>query len=259
VRAADAVVVATLACAAPAYAGVSTCAAAFASPLSLARVEGGDVPRLLAQRAIEREWPAPGDSGVPMIPHGRSALGALIFSAAVPGSGQVYAGRTWSGLSYAAAEVAGWFTWRALRRRADDLRDDARGFAGSPNDTTSAWSFVRWEQATEGDDASLRALYSNDRDAFDQAIASDPRYAAGWAAPADRARFSDLRRQSDRRLSQSRGAEGVLWLNHVVSALDALRATRIHNAGLGHGLELKAKGGWRRGRPEMVLALQRRF
>jgi hypothetical protein len=246
---------------APGVAGAATWvdATAWQSPLALARVEGDAHPELrLAQRAIEREWPARGDSGVAFIPHGRSPLAAMIFSAAAPGTGQVYAGN-WKGLGYAVAEVMGWVTWSALRHRADGLRDDARSFAGSPNDSSSAWSFDRYERSSELDDATLRALYTVDREAFDEAIASDPRYASGWAAPEDRAQFSDLRRRSQRRLSQSRATEGALWVNHVVSALDALRAVRLRNASLGHGLELKAKGGWHDGRPEMVVTLQRRF
>src|SRR5204862_6960686 len=132
----------------------------------------------LAQRAIEREWPVPGDSGMTVMPHGRSELGALIFSAAAPGSGQLYAG-SWSGLYYAAAEVAGWVGWTVLHHKADDLRAEARGFAGAPDDSASAWSFARYERATDQDASTLRALYTVDRDAFDEAIAGNPRYAAG--------------------------------------------------------------------------------
>ena len=253
VIAAGVVVHATSAGAAPTVSG------AWVSPLALARIGGESEPGLLlAQRAIDREWLVPGDSGLTIIPHGRSALGALIFSAAAPGTGQLYAGRL-TGLYFLAAEVAGWIGWRTLRSRADDLRDEARGLAGAPDDTTSAWSFGRFEQATQEDAAQLRALYAVDRDAFDEAIGGDPRYAAGWAAPETRAEFSDLRRASDRRLSQSRATESALWVNHVVAALDAVRAARFHNRFLGHGLELKAKGAMHHGRPEMVVSLERRF
>ncbi|TMQ72440.1 MAG: hypothetical protein E6K80_02760 [Candidatus Eisenbacteria bacterium] len=257
-RAALVVFALALAPAGAARAATQVEARAFLSPLALMRVEGVQPGLRLAQRAIEREWPAPGDSGLPILPHGRSVLGAMIFSAAVPGSGQLYAGSR-SGLYYAAAEVAGWLGWRTLHHRADDLRGQARALAGSPDDTSSAWSFARYEKASGEDAATLRQLYAVDRDAFDQEIAADPRYASGWEADQERAAFSDLRRASDRRLSQSRATEGGLWINHVVAALGALRAARVHNQALGHGLELKAKGGWRDGRPEMVVTLQRRF
>src|SRR5262249_20959555 len=129
------------------------------SPLALPRFEAKASSGWLAQRAIEREWPAPGDSGVTLLPHGRSELGALIFSAAAPGAGQLYAGKA-SGLYYAAAEVVGWLGWTVLRHKADDLRDQARAFAGSPSDSSSAWSFARYEQASAQDASSLEALYA---------------------------------------------------------------------------------------------------
>jgi hypothetical protein len=234
-------------------------AAEWVSPLALPRVEGsGDPELILAQRAIDREWPAPGDSGVTLMTDGKSEMAAMVFSATAPGTGQLYAG-SWSGLVFAAVEVVGWLGWHSMRQDAEDLRDQARVFAGTPTDSASAWSFTRYEQATQSDALKLRALYSVDRDAFDEAIASDPQYAEGWAAPADQTEFKDLRDRSDTHLSRSRVAESGLWINHVVAALDALRAARIHNRALGHGLELKAKGGWQHGRPEMMVTLQRRF
>jgi len=234
-------------------------AAQWVSPLALARVEGSGTPELiLAQRAIEREWPAPGDSGVTLMTDGKSELAAMIFSATVPGTGQAYTGRPWSGLVFAAVEVVGWLGWHSTRESADDLRQQARDFAGAPTDTTSAWSFARYEE-THGEDLHLRALYSKDPDAFDEAIANDPQYAPGWAATADQVEFKDLRNRSDTRLTQSHVAESGLWINHVLAALDALRGARLQNRALGHGLELKAKGGWKQGRPEMMVTLLRRF
>jgi TM2 domain-containing membrane protein YozV len=234
-------------------------ASQWVSPLALPRVEGGDEPELiLAQRAIEREWPAPGDSDVTLMTDGKSEVAAMIFSAVAPGTGQVYTGRPWSGVAFAAVEVLGWLGWHRTRESADDLRQEARQFAGTPTDTASAWSFARYEQS-HGEDLVLRALYAKDPDAFDEAIANDPQYAPGWAATHDQAEFRDLRDRSDTRLTQSRIAESGLWINHVVAALDALRLARVHNRSLGYGLELKAKGGWQHGRPEMMVTLLRRF
>ena len=231
----------------------------WASPLTLSRLGAGDRPDLvLAQRSIEREWPVAGDSGVLVLQGGRSEIGALAMSAAVPGAGQIYAGQV-RGIYFAAAEVVGWIGWALLRRGADDLRGDARALAGTPDDSASAWSFDRLEDATAEDTAYLRALYAADRDAFDQAIAGDPRYAPGWSSAQAREEFSDLRRRSDRKRSHSRAAEGALWVNHVVAAIDALRAARLHNVPIGRGVELKADGGWRRGRPAFTVALERRF
>lgn len=255
----SALVIVLIACTQGAAHAATVDAARWASPLALPRVDGAAEPELiLAQRAIEREWPAVGDSGITLITDGKSEMAAMIFSATAPGTGQVYAGRPWSGLAFAAVEVLGWLGFHSTKQSAEDLREEARLLAGVPTDSASSWSFARYEE-TQGEDLVLRALYAKDPDAFDEAIANDPQYAQGWSASATHAEFRDLRDRSDSKLTQSRIAESGLWINHVVAALDALRLARIHNKALGHGLELKAKGGWKQGRPEMMVTVLRRF
>lgn len=216
---------------------------------------------LLAQRAIEREWPVVGDSGVARPrPGERSAVAAMAMSAALPGTGQLYAGRP-SGLGYAAVEVAGWVGWALLKRNGDRLRSDAGALAGLPADSASAWSFQRYEAASGGDASQLKSLYAADREAFYDAIGGDGRYAAGWNDAGTRARFVDLRRSSDRRLSASRWTGVGLWVNHLVSAVQALRAVKLGNMNvdLGNHIELKARGSLHGGRPNLLVTLERRF
>ena len=251
-------------------------ACAHSSPLAVARVTdgggwspgpaplpGSGAPQLvLAQRAIDREWSVVGDSSVAglHVEGLRSEIGAAALSAAIPGAGQVYAGER-RGYGFAAAELAGWLGYVLLRRSGHELRDDARDLAGAPEDTASAWSFERWEAATGADAGSLRALYNGDREAFFDAIGSDERYVAGWSSADARNHFGDLRERSDRRLGGARWTAGGLWLNHLVAAVDALRAARFRNLDfqLAGDVELKARGSWRRGKPEMVVTLVRRF
>ena len=238
-------------------------ASATLSALGLSRFRVPEESKvLLAQRSIEREWPSLGDSGVARPQAGeRSAIAAMAMSAAVPGAGQLYAGRT-SGLGYAAVEVAGWVGWALLKRNGDRLRSDAVTIAGAPVDSASAWSFERWESATPGGDATnLRALYSSDREAYYDAIGGDERYSAGWNDGGAKARFDDLRQRSDRRFETARWTSAGLWVNHLVAAVQALRAVRLGNmnVNLGNHIELKAHGGLHGGRPNLLLTLERRF
>jgi hypothetical protein len=53
--------------------------------------------------------------------------------------------------------------------------------------------------------------------------------------------------------------EMALWLNHVVSAFDALRAAHIHNLPLRRNIELQLGGRLRRGEPQFRATLVRRF
>ena len=243
------------------------------SPLRLAVViDGTDpvlaawraepVPRLvLAQRAIDREWSVVGDSGQAglHVEGMKSEVGAAAMSAVIPGSGQIYAGQA-SGYAFAAAEVAGWIGYLLLRDSGHELRDQASTFAGEPQDSASAWSFDRAEESG-ADVTPLRVLYDHDREAYYDAIDADQRYAGGWSTPDAHNEFGDLRDRSNQRLAQARVTGGALWVNHLVAAVDALRAARLGNLDLRlkGDVALKARGSLKRGRPSLLVTLERRF
>lgn len=237
--------------------------AAAAYPLAFAKVSGDGRPELLlAQRTIERDWGASEDSVYVEIdiPEWRSEGLATAFSAVVPGAGQYYAGeRRW--WWYALAEVTGWVTRAGYRKRGFSLQNDAAAYAGTPAYSDARWSFERWEQATLGDAAELRLLFDHDRNVFYDKIARDPAYLAGWAGDpvATRSAFSELRRHADDRLRFARYAAYLLVLNHAVSAVDALRAARLHNLPLQERLQLRARVGARQGETDLAAALEVRF
>jgi len=235
-----------------------------ASPrLALAIVGGAAEPQLfLAQRQIDRAWGQSEDSLYRdvEIPGWRSEGAAAALSAAIPGAGQAYAGskRAWI---YALAEVAGWTSRWLYERRGHELQDAAAAYVGAPADTTSRWSFDRWEARTSGDASALRTLYARDRNVFYDEIAHDPDLLAGWAgdAAATRTAFSDMRGVADDRLRFARYSGTGVWLNHIVSAVDALRAARLHNLPLGRNTRLGLKGSWHHGSPAFTAALRRSF
>ncbi|OGF12804.1 MAG: hypothetical protein A2W00_00830 [Candidatus Eisenbacteria bacterium RBG_16_71_46] len=233
------------------------------APLAIPLLAAGDSPRLLlAQRAIEREWGPSSDSLYATIdlPGWRSEGLALALSAGVPGTGQYYAGEG-SGIYYLVAEIAGWTARTLFRRRGDDLRQDAEGFAGPPDQSGSAWSFQRWAQATGQDPAELERLYQGDPEAFFRTIGADARYLEGWSGnPQDtRSRFLSYRGDSDSALRRARAAEMGLWLNHIVAAVDAMHAARLNNIPLQRNLELRIKSGWGGGHPQVLAAVEARF
>lgn len=213
---------------------------------------------LLAQRTIDRDW-GPSDDSVYVevdIPGLKSEALATSLSAMLPGAGQLYS-QEGSGWFFAAIEAAGWGSWMWYRRDARRLHDDAAGLAGPPSNPASAWSFDRWATASESDPGAIAALYAADPEAFYNAIASDPRYVSGWANPDDRTAFSSLRIRSDVRLAHSRSVATVLWFNHLIAAVDALRAARFHNLPLRQNVGIRIGGTGRR--PAMAVALEARF
>ncbi len=219
---------------------------------------------LLAQRSIERQWgPAEEDSEYVEIdvPDWRSPGLALSLSGIFPGAGQIYAGER-VGWAYAALEAATWVGYLFYHHRGEERRDDAARFAGSPTDTTSLWSFARYQRITGQSVAELEALYAKDPNVFYDLIAHDDRYIYGWGGvyPTDsRLIFDDMRSDAEKDLKRARWTSEFIWLHHLASAVDALRAARIHNLPLEHNLEIQLRGAWRSHGPEVAVLLERKF
>jgi hypothetical protein len=233
------------------------------STLVLPLVSGPGRPQLyLAQRAIDRAWGPSDDSSYVEVnvPQWRSEGLAAGLSAAVPGAGQLFVGEG-SGLWFALAEAVGWTANRIYLHKARSERDRSARFVGDPADSSSAWSFARYRQATGQDPAELEAVWAQDRQAFYEMIARDPVYLAGWSGQSDatRGEFSDIRSTARGYYNRASGAGYALWLNHLVAALDALRAARLHNLVLQENLELKLRSSWQGGRPAVMAVLVRRF
>jgi hypothetical protein len=218
----------------------------------------------LAQRAIDRSWGPSEDSTYTEVdvPEWRSEGLAAGLSAVVPGAGQLYAGEG-GAVWFALAEVAGWTVNRVYLHKAQTERDRSARYVGDPGDTTSAWSFERFSSAT-GNSAlasELEAVWAQDRQAFYEMIAREPAYLAGWrgGSTAVRGEFSDMRTTSRGYFNRASSAGYVLWLNHLVAAVEALRAARFHNVVLQHNLELKLQSSWHGGHPAVLAACVRRF
>jgi hypothetical protein len=233
------------------------------STLALPLFTGHDRPQLvLAQRAIERSWGLSEDSSYAEVnvPEWRSEGLAAGLSAVVPGGGELYAG-VGNGLWFTLAEVVGWTANRVYLHRAQKERDRSVRYAGDPTDSSSAWSFGRFSRSTGLDAAQIAEIWAKDRQAFYEIIARDPTFLAGWKGPSDvtRDEFSGIRGLSRDQYNRASAAGYALWLNHLVSALDALRAARLHNLELRQNLELKLRSSWQSGRPAVMATVVRRF
>jgi hypothetical protein len=248
-------------CAAPAARDPFT----LTSELAPAVLHGAkDVPELwLAQRAIDREWGLSEDSTyrVVDVPGYKSEGWAMVMSAAVPGTGQLYVGES-SGWLFLLAEVVGWTGHYLVHDRARSLSGDAANYVGDPTDSSSTWSFARYAAATGGQATQLETLWTQDRDAFYQALATDTRFKDGFAGPdpvATYTTYSAIRQESQNRFHQVHYIDVALMLNHVVAAFDALRSARMHNLPLQRNMDLKLDGGLSHGQPELHASLTRRF
>jgi len=231
-----------------------------AAPADDGRFLAGDAPPLLAQRVITREWGASEESLYVEIdvPGYKSEGWAMLFSAAAPGAGQYYVGES-SALWFALAEIAAWTSRWIFRDRARDLHEESIAFTGSPYDTTSHFSFLRWARATAGDTLALQSLYEGDRDAFYRLVGFDERYRGGWGSLGVRDSYRMLENRSQRHYKRGRYATGAIVLTHVVAALDALQAARRNNIPLERNLRLRLKGALGIDGEAMSVALERKF
>ena len=224
-----------------------------------------DVPELwLAQRTIDREW-GPSDDSLYQtvdIPAWKHEGLAMVLSAAVPGTGQLYVGEK-SGWIYLIVEALGWAGRTITRQRGDELADEAAGLVGDPNQAASGWTFERYSTSTGRDAQELRVLWDKDRDAFYELLSRNEDYRFGFAGGDPYESYNSYRsvhESSQDRYQRSRYSEAVLWVNHVVAAFDALRAARNHNLPLRQDLQLKVGGRLRpHGASEVRAALVRKF
>lgn len=250
----------SLACASVARAGVRAW-----SELALPVVDlaPGDSEGWLAQRVIDREWGWSDDSTyreVDVPGWKREGVG-LALSAALPGTGQVYAGEG-RGWFFLLAEAAGWASRALTRRQADDAAGDAQSFLGNPYDSLATFSFDRFARQTGSSTERLEALWANDREAFYQQLTDDPTFVAGWSGTSPEetwSRFREFRGTRDVNLRRAHFAEAVLWVNHVVAAIDAVRAVRSHNLPLQQEYQLRLGQRVRDGQREYRATLVRRF
>jgi hypothetical protein len=233
------------------------------SPLALPQLADRGRPQLrLAQRAIDRSWGLSDDSTYSEVdvPEWRSEGLAAGLSAVMPGAGQLYSGEG-SGVWFAVAEVAAWTANRIYLHKAQTGRERSAGTAGDPTKATSAWSFARFKQAS-GSDAmvsELENVWAQDRQAFYEMIARNPAYLDGWNSAAARSEFLSTRDASRGYSDRASLAGQVIWLNHLIAAVDALRAARTNNMMLQSNLELKLRSSWRGGHPAVMAVLVRRF
>ena len=184
----------------------------------------------------------------------------MALSGVVPGAGHAYLGEN-SGWIFALVEVGGWLARAHFGNQDQDLRDQAAAFRGNPEDSSAVWSFERWEQNTGGDPTGIRALYQEDPEEFDVRIGRDPVYAQGWAQGSDPPQddFVHYLDRADGMLERRRYATTGLWANHLVAAVDALRAARVHNIPLQQDLRISVKTSCRSGAPALRAALEWRF
>ncbi len=209
--------------------------------------------------------------------HGRSMNPGLAFlmSAVLPGSSQLYMGSK-RGYAYLGVEAAGWFARTHYLDAGDKRRTEYEAFA------RRHWSLKRYRDSFDDDrclytaanDSVLVHYWENDRQQYYESIGKYDRYRCGWDDfaethdPADnradspnRSRYRDMRRQGNDLLDNARLSLGFLFLNRVVSGVDAFRIARARSSGFAtySGLRLESDLEGSPGNPRAVIRLVKVF
>ncbi|MFH0777009.1 MAG: hypothetical protein V2A71_00115 [Candidatus Eisenbacteria bacterium] len=196
---------------------------------------------LLAQKSIrdeakKEEKISPTDQ-TPALP--KSPSKAFLFSSLMPGSGQLYVGAK-RGYVYLGVEAIAWTSSYFLHRSGKDKKEEYEDYADQHWTYPDIGTEYNGYTYTAEVDSLIEYFYAHDKEHYYEDIGKYPVYFPGWD-PGTREGYLDLRDDSNRLLKRSGYAMMLAVVNHVASAIDALRLARDYNVKVGHGVELNLK------------------
>lgn len=187
--------------------------------------------------------------GVARAAGARSPKKAFLFSALVPGSGELYAGSK-RGFVMLGVEVALWTTWLVLDRRGEDFRDDYEQFAEAHWNETA---YLYWEGAYLDTTQSTKthSLPERHDQEYYEMIYKYDQFVLGWddtgqydpsqyttieqlggVESENRFTYRGMRDDSNKYLKPCQYVQGAILFNHIVSAIQAARCARPVHASL---------------------------
>ena len=159
----------------------------------------------------------------------KSVTLAVVFSALIPGTGELYAGNFETGKYAMMAEAAIWITYAAFYTHGNWVRQDARSFAAErarTNFNSKSDQFdVNIGNYLSIDDYNQAKLRSRENDL----LYTDPSYYWKWDSDADRIAFKNVRIRSDEIYQNTKFVIAAAVVNRIFSAFSAGRATAAYN------------------------------
>ena len=172
----------------------------------------------------------------------KSPKKAFLFSAIVPGAGEIYGGKLFKGAVFMAAEAALWTGYALWNKKGGELEDDFEAFANEywDPDTYLVWK----EQYVMATGDTMRFTHALPKDEagnvrktqdYYEMIGKYDQFASGWDdypedVPVDSVGYSELRldymdqrEDSNRYLKRAGYIAGAIFFNHIVSAIDAAK------------------------------------
>jgi hypothetical protein len=155
---------------------------------------------------------------------------AALYSLALPGMGELYAGGFDSGKYFLIADGLLWLTFAAFEVSGNSLRDDSRAYAVSRAGIDPAGKDDQYYV----DIGNFLDIYEyNEKQLRDREPEElyDPAagYAWAWDSDASRATYRDQRIESETMYNNKKFVVAALIVNRVASAINAVRSVVAHN------------------------------
>jgi hypothetical protein len=168
---------------------------------------------------------------------GRKTTGlAAIYSLIVPGMGELYSGNFESGKYFLMAEGVLWLTYASFEISGNQLRDDSRAFAtahaGISPDGKPDQYFVDIGNFLNIDEYSEKKL----RDREPEKLYRAGGYAWQWDSDYSRATYRNQRIASENMYNNRKFVVAAILINHLGSAINAVRGSILHNKALNDGM-----------------------
>ena len=182
---------------------------------------------------------------------GKKSTGlAAIYSLLLPGMGELYGGGFESGKYFLIAEGVLWLTYATFEIQGNHLQDDSRSFAQAHAGITPTSKADQY-YVDIGNFLDIREYNEKrlrDREP-DKLYDAGSNYAWQWDSDFSRATYRDQRIASENMYNNRKFVIAVILINHVASAINAVRATIIHNKAVNDAigqLDIRADvmGGW---------------
>jgi hypothetical protein len=166
----------------------------------------------------------------------KSVALAACYSLLLPGMGELYSGDYGSGKYFTIAEGLLWITLGAVDIQAHSMQTDARSFAVQnagivpANQDDNFFSNI-------GDYNNVYSYNTAELRARQYFSTYNPQSSNAWAwnLDANRTTYRDMRVASDEMYNNEKFVAGVIVLNHIVSAVNAVRVTLAHNKAIAAG------------------------
>ena len=175
----------------------------------------------------------------------KSQKKAMLYSAVLPGLGELYLGHKSRAAVFFVAEAAIWTSWFVLRAEGNSdknrYQDWASIFAGISGNREDDDYYRRLGNYRSSDGArsyneavrrTARAIYPSDREAQEEYVAANGYFGADawdWETEDAWNRYQDLYQESEDNYNNANLALGLLVLNRLVSVVDAALLGKRYN------------------------------